>query len=286
MKDKLPQIFGAGLGLRRAFIEEAAERPPDGVSFYEIAPENYVGRGGLAPACLEKIAAQKPLLAHGLTLSVGSLEEMDWKWLHELKTFIRRWRIPWFSDHLCFSSAGGAQFHELLPLPFTLEAACHAAERARMTQDFLEVPFALENVSFYLHPEPPEMSEADFVNEVLERSGTGLLLDVNNALVNALNHGTDPMDFLGAVPREKVFQIHLAGHERVSPELVIDTHGHDVPADVWALLAKWGEGGALPPVIIERDGNFPGLETLAGEVRRAASLRKKSLERQREKESA
>lgn len=265
-------IKGVGLGLRRPFIEHVANAPPSSIDWYEIAPENYLGRGGLAVRALEQIATSRPLIAHGLQLSLGSLDPLNLNYLKVLKAFLREWKIAWFSEHLCVASRFGHYFHDLLPLPFTQEAAHHVAERARIVQDILEVPLALENVSYYLSPAPPEMPEWDFVREILDRSGCALMLDVNNIYVNAINHGFDPKTYLDAVCHETILQIHIAGHDRDLSGLIIDTHGQPVRQDVWDLLTYLGEKRGLPPVLIERDTNIPPLEELILEVEMAKKI--------------
>lgn len=274
----MPQnhIFGVGLGLRRQFIKEVSENIPEEIDWFEISPENYIDRGGLAFECFEKIAEKKPIIAHGLSLSIGSLDELRWDYLKKLKTFLRQYKIAWFSDHLCFSSFNAHEFHDLLPLPFTKEAVEHVAKRARIVQDFLEVPFALENVSFYMHPEPPEMSEKDFILEVLEKANIQLMLDVNNVFVNGFNHGTDAKDFLASIPEEKIIQIHIAGHYQEGEELIIDTHGEAIRKSVWDLLNWLGQKIKLPPVLIERDNNIPPLTELLKEIRQAKEIHARS----------
>lgn len=259
-----------GLGLRRAFIERVAQDPPPDIDFYEIHPENYIDRGGAAQRAFEKVAAQCPILAHGLTLSVGGTDPLDFGYLQKLREFLRRFQIPWMSDHLCFTSHRGQQFHDLIPLSFSAAAAHHVAERARVIQDFLEVPLALENVSYYLSPEQPEMDEAAFLKEVLDRSGTALLLDLNNVYVNTANHGGNAHEFLRRLASERILWLHVAGHHRRSPSLIIDTHGAAVPAPVWELLRNFGELRPLPPVLIERDNNIPAdIAELLAEVKQA-----------------
>jgi uncharacterized protein (UPF0276 family) len=266
-------IRGTGLGLRRAFIERVAAAPPPDIDFYEIHPENYIERGGAVMRAFERIAAGRPILAHGLTLSLGGTDPLDFDYLKKLRAFLRRFDIPWLSDHLAFTSHRGRQFHELLPLPFTLATARHVAERARVVQDFLEVPLALENVSYYLSPAVPQMSETAFLHEILARSGTSLLLDINNVYVNAHNHGSDAHEFLQTVAGEPILWIHIAGHHRRSPQLIIDTHGAAVPEPVWDLLRFFAGLRSLPPVLVERDNNIPAdLSELVAEVKKAKTI--------------
>lgn len=255
-----------GVGLRKDFVHDVAQNPVAEISFFEIAPENYIDRGGQLLDSFEAIASHVPIRAHGLSLSIGGNEELDWVYLKKLKAFLRRYKITGFSDHLCLSSHDAHQFHDLIPLPFTREAVRHVAERARTVQDFLETPFALENVSYYLSPAPPEMSETDFIREILHRSGVLLLFDVNNVYVNAQNHSTDALQTVRDLAQEKILQIHIAGHWRESENLIIDTHGEDVCQDVWDLLRFLAEMRPLPPVLIERDHSFPGMTALLSEV--------------------
>ena len=261
----LPHL-GIGLGLRRRYLDEIAETRPSSIDWFEVSPENYIGRGGKARALFEEIAAQYPIVAHGLSLSIGSLDPLDWDYLRDLKVFLRSYKIPWFSDHLCFSSVNAHFLHDLLPLPFTEEAARHVSDRARMVQDFLEVPVGLENISYYLSPAPPEMTETTFIREILDRSGVSLMLDINNVYVNAHNHGFDPRAYLREVAGERILQLHIAGHFQESPDLIIDTHGDTIRPEVWDLLRYLASLRPLPPILIERDNNLPPLSELLEEV--------------------
>lgn len=278
--------LGVGLGLRREFIFEVAQKLPEDIDWFEVAPENYMGRGGEPGACFEKIASHYPIVAHGLSLSIGSCDKLNRAHLKNLKAFIRKFNIPWFSDHLCYSSFGGHEFHDLMPLPFTREAIHHVAERARVVQDFLEVPFALENVSFYLFPEKPEMREVDFLNEVAQQADIGILLDVNNVYVNSFNHGLNATEYLRDINKERILQIHIAGHKYHSPQLIIDTHGEPICHDVWQLLKTLATHMPLPPILIERDNNVPELAELLTEVATAKTVFAKSHKRQPQGDAA
>lgn len=269
MPQPLPNTVG--LGLRREFIGDVRPSHKSLIDFFEIAPENYIGRGGRIVALFEKIAQDFPIVLHGLSLSIGGLDELNWDYLKKLKSFIRTFNTPWFSDHLCFSSTNAHILHDLLPLPFTREAVKHVSERARVVQDFLEVPFGLENVSFYLYPARPEMTELEFIQEILHRSDVSLMLDVNNVYVNSINHGTDAKQTIRELAKEKIIQLHIAGHDK-SDELIIDTHGEDVCEDVWDLLRLLGECRELPPLLIERDNNIPAMHGLLSEVERARAI--------------
>lgn len=267
------QQLDIGLGLRQKFILEVADKLPSEIDWFEVAPENYIDRGGEKFAAFEKIHSRYPIIAHGLSLSIGSLDELNWEYLKKLKKFIRDYSIPWFSDHLCFSSYQNHYYHDLLPLPFTKEAVNHLVPRIKVVQDFLEVPFALENISYYLLPDKPEMTEAEFLIEVLSQAQAPLMLDVNNIYVNAFNHGYSASEFLATMARSlPIQQLHIAGHYQESEDLIIDTHGADVPDPVWELLRELAGLIELPPVLVERDHEIPSLENLIREVELARGI--------------
>lgn len=274
-------LGGVGLGLRWDFLEEVVDGPELPIDFFEVSPENYMRRGGYYPAQLERLLDRYPLLTHGLTLSIGGQADPDAPYLRELRAEIVRTRSPFHSDHLCFSSAGGRSLHELLPLSHSRENLRRVAERARRMTDILGVPFALENITYYLHPGKPELSELDFLSGVLETSGAGLLLDVNNVYVNSLNHGFDPRAFIEALDLSRVVEIHVAGHTRQASGLVLDTHGAPVADPVFELLAFTLERTGPRPVLLERDHDVPKLSELVDEVQRLRAIYDANTKRQR-----
>jgi uncharacterized protein len=257
---------GVGLGLRWEFLEEVLEGPALEVAFFEVSPENYMRRGGYYPAALERIRARYPIVTHGLTLSLGALEPPGGDYLRELATELARLGTPWHSDHLAFTSAGAQSFHELLPLCFSRESLARVADRLEALADVLGRPVAFENITYYAELGVPELSEADFINALAERTRAGLLLDVNNVYVNGLNHGLDPKAVIGALPLERVVEIHVAGHARSSSGLVIDTHGEPVADPVLALLEWTLERTGPVPVLLERDNQVPELSVLLAEL--------------------
>ena len=259
-------LGGVGLGLRWDFLEEVVDGPDLPIDFFEVSPENYMRRGGYYPEQLEKLRGRYPLVTHGLTLSIGARDEPDAQYLRELRTEIARVGSPFHSDHLCFSSAGPRSLHELLPLSQSRENLRRVAERARRLPDILGVPFALENITYYVHPGRPELSELDFLNGVLAESDCGLLLDVNNVYVNSLNHGFDPRAFLTSLDLSRVVEIHVAGHTRKASGLVLDTHGAPVADPVLDLLAFTLGLTGPRPVLLERDNDVPELSELLREV--------------------
>lgn len=259
-------LGGVGLGLRWDFLEEVVDGPALPIDFFEVSPENYMRRGGYYPAQLERLLGRYPLVTHGLTLSIGAVAEPDADYLNELRAEIQRTRSPFHSDHLCFSSAGARSLHELLPLQQSRENVRRVAERARRMSDELGVPFALENITYYVHPGRAELPELDFLHGVLEASDAGLLLDVNNVYVNSVNHGFDPRAFIAALDLERVVEIHVAGHSRKPSGLVLDTHGAPVADPVLELLAFTLQRSGPRPVLLERDNEVPALSELVREV--------------------
>jgi uncharacterized protein len=259
-------VRGVGLGLRWDFLEEVVEGAQLPIDFFEVSPENYMRRGGYYPAQLERLTERYPLVTHGLTLSIGAVDEPDVTYLRELRAEIDRTKSPFHSDHLCFSSFGERSFHELLPLSHSRENVTRVAERARRMHDALGVPFALENITYYLHPGRAELCELDFLQEVLAASDAGLLLDVNNVYVNSLNHGFDPEAFIAALDLSRVVELHVAGHTRKPSGLVLDTHGAKVADPVLALLGFTLERTGPCPVLLERDNDVPPLAELVSEI--------------------
>lgn len=257
---------GVGLGLRWDFLEEVVNGPELPVDFFEVSPENYMRRGGYYPEQLERLQERYPLLTHGLTLSIGAVSEPDPSYLRQLRAEIERTNSPVHSDHLCFSSAGPRNLHELLPLKHSHENIARIAERARSMSDVLGVPFALENITYYVHPGRAELSDLDFLNGVLHASDAGLLLDVNNVYVNSLNHGTDARAFIAGLDLSRVLEIHVAGHSRNASGLVLDTHGAPVADPVLELLDFTLRRSGPKLVLLERDNDVPPLPELLKEV--------------------
>ncbi|HYJ11323.1 MAG TPA: DUF692 domain-containing protein [Polyangiaceae bacterium] len=270
---------GIGLGLRWDFLEEVVNGPELPVDFFEVSPENYMRRGGYYPEQLERLQERYRLLTHGLTLSIGALSEPDPSYLRELRAEIERAKSPVHSDHLCFSSAGPRNLHELLPLKHSRENIARIAERARSMSDVLGVPFALENITYYVHPGKPELSELEFIERVLDQSGAGLLLDVNNVYVNSLNHGFDAQAFIAALDLRRVVEIHVAGHTRRPSGLVIDTHGAPVADPVLELLAFTLARTGPRPVLLERDNEIPPLSELLNEVQTLRAVYDRAIQR-------
>jgi len=263
-----------GLGLRRDIahdILEGADIRPD---FLELAPENWMGLGGNWKRILDRAEGIYPLTCHGLSLSLGSTEELDWTFIRELKSFLDEYQVEIYSEHLSYTKSQNAHLYDLLPIPFREDAVEHVAQRIRQVQDVLERPLAIENVSYYT-PVAAEMKEADFIAAVLERADCQLLLDVNNVYVNAFNHQYDPREFIGSLPLERVAYIHMAGHQQVKPDLIIDTHGEAIIDPVYDLF-EWTLAHMEPvAVLLERDYDFDDLEGLQQELEQLRHLIRK-----------
>lgn len=271
------KVNGVGLGLRWEFIDEILEQEP-ALDFIEVSPENYIGRGGYYDEALDRAAAIWPIVTHGLTMSLGGVDPLREGYLKDLRAFCDRVATPWHSDHLCFSTFGGVVLHDLLPVAFKKSEVARIAERIKRAQDAIGRPMAFENVSFYLHPGKREMTEAEFIAQVCEAADCGLMLDVNNAYVNATNFGFDVDAWMRTVPLDRVVQMHVAGHDwytegdwsdaepGAKDALIVDTHGSDVCNDVLALLERTLEKTGPVPVLLERDQAIPPLDVLLREV--------------------
>ena len=263
-------LHGAGLGLRRSFLGTLVEHPPEVVDFYEIAPENWIGMGGVNARRLRALTERFPFVAHGLSLSIGGPAPLDLNLTRQIKGFLDTHGIRDYSEHLSYCADDG-QLYDLLPIPFTDEAVHHVAGRVRQVQTILERRIALENVSYYAAP-GQELSEIDFINAVLSEADCDLLLDVNNIHVNAINHGYDPRAFLAGLPGERIRYGHIAGHYVEAEDLRVDTHGADVIEPVWALLELAYDRFGVFPTLLERDFNIPPVDALAREVARIKQI--------------
>ena len=256
--------LGFGLGLRTEHLAQIVEQPPD-VDWFEVISENFMVAGGKPRHYLEFVRERYPVAMHGVSLSIGGSDPLDREYLRGLKRLANEIQPAWISDHLCWTGIDGINSHDLLPLPYTEAALAHVVARVGEVQDFLGREILLENLSSYVGFAASEMPEWEFVAQLAQRSGCRLLLDVNNIVVSARNHGFDPLDYLNGIPAERVWQIHLAGHSDYG-DYLIDTHDHDVPAEVWSLyeasIARLGSVSTM----IERDDHIPPLQELLAEL--------------------
>ncbi|HCU25159.1 MAG TPA: hypothetical protein DF383_09080 [Deltaproteobacteria bacterium] len=260
-----------GLGLRRENIDAIQAGLPQTLDCLEIHPENYLGSGGPVYRQFRSLLEHYPFAYHGLSLSLGSRAPLRKDFLKKLKAFLKEVRAEWMSDHLCFATVEGFQTHDLLPLPLSREAIRHVVPRIRQIQDYLEMPFAVENVSYYASGGKDEMPEWEFVSEVVERAHCSLLFDVNNVYVNSVNHGFAPYTYLKAVPYDRVLHVHVAGHLRYQ-DFLIDTHGAPIIDPVWEMLAYVARRARPRAVIVERDNNVPELAESLAEVAKAREI--------------
>jgi uncharacterized protein (UPF0276 family) len=263
-------VHGAGLGLRRPIADKLMADPPSDVDFMEVAPENWIHVGGILAKKLRFFTERYPFLIHGLSLSIGSPAPLDENLVRDIKAFMAEHDIRMYSEHLSYCGDDG-HLYDLMPIPFTEDAVRYVADRVRRVQDILEQRIALENVSYYA-PADTSMSEDEFTLAVLEEADCDLMLDINNIVVNSINHGYDASAFLGRMPAERIRYFHIAGHYVEAEDLRIDTHGAPVDEQAWGLLAEAYEKFGPVPTLLERDFNFPPIEELLGEVRRIKSL--------------
>ncbi|UTF61171.1 DUF692 domain-containing protein [Gilvimarinus sp. DA14] len=262
-------VSGAGLGLRRSLLQPLEEIEPQAIDFMEVAPENWINVGGRWGKQLRRYTERYPFVCHGLSLSIGSRDPLDVGLLRRVKAFINEHKIRGYSEHLSFCSDQG-HLYDLLPIPFTEESVRHVAQRVRQAQDILGQRIALENASYYCTP-GQQMSEAEFISAVLAEADCSLLLDVNNIIVNSINHGYDAEEFLRKLPLERVAYAHIAGHYHQAEDLRVDTHGAAVEPPAWQLLDRFYQLAGSVPTLLERDFNIPPVAELLNEV---AQIRK------------
>jgi len=269
-----------GLGLRPQHYNEILDGPRR-VDWFEAISENYMGPGGKPLHYVERVRAEYPLVLHGVSLSIGTTDPLNMDYLDGLKALADRLQPMWMSDHLCWTGAHGRNMHDLLPLPYTEEALAHVAARVQRVQEHLGRELVLENVSSYVEFAHSTMSEWEFIAELTKRTGCGLLLDVNNIYVSAFNHGFDAQDFLSGIPKDRVRQIHLAGHSNMGTH-IIDTHDAPVVDPVWELYADALRRFGPVPTMIERDDNIPPFAELVEELDKARLLARETLSAQRD----
>lgn len=266
-----------GIGFRKELAEDFLNGNVLKPDFIEVAPENWIGIGGYWKKVFLKALDQYPLFTHGLSLSIGSPDELDLKFLKQVKQFLADTNAELYSEHLSFAKCDNAHLYDLLPIPFTEDAVKHVSDRIKIVQDILERKIAIEIVSYYT-PVAAEIEEIEFINAILEESDCDLLLDVNNIYVNGFNHHYDPRGFIEQLPLERVRYIHMAGHEKVSEDLIIDTHGQAIIDPVYELFDyAIRRIGRDVPVLLERDFNIPELGILQHELNELKRIKKSAL---------
>jgi uncharacterized protein (UPF0276 family) len=281
--DAEPKINGVGLGLKRELIPQIqaafGQELIANISFFEIAPENWIDVGGNARKQLDWFVERYPIVCHGLCLSLGGLAPLNTVFLQQVKKFLQQYNIPLYTEHLSYSTDAykGQQgyLYDLLPIPFTEEAVHYVAKRIRQIQDILGQNIAIENASFYVLAPVSNMSELTFIQAVLEEADCLLHLDINNVYVNSVNFGFDAHEFLRGIPGERIVYGHVAGHYQQSPDLLIDTHGENVIDPVWTLLEEAYQLFGTFPTLLERDNNIPPLNLLMHEINKIADYQSK-----------
>lgn len=263
-------FLGYGLGLRTEHYEEIFSSEPP-IDWFEIISENFMVKGGRQLYHLDWIKEKYPLVMHGVSLSIGSTDPLNMDYLKDLKELEKRVEPKWISDHLCWTTFGGHNTHDLMPLPYNQETLKHVVERVKIVQDYLGRQILLENASSYVTYKASDMQEWEFIKAIAEEADCLMLLDVNNIYVSGFNHDFDPKTYIDHIPSERVWQIHLAGHEN-NGDFIVDTHDHPVIDEVWALydytLSKMGNVTTM----IERDDHIPPLPELIKEIDRARKI--------------
>jgi uncharacterized protein len=259
--------YGVGIGLRIPHYQHIFEKKPV-VDWFEIISENYMVDAGRPLQVLDQILDQYRVVQHGVSMYFGSAQPLSREHLKRLKALVRRTNTPWLSDHLCWGSVDGRYTHDLLPIPYTWEAVRVTAKRIRQVQDYLEIPVVVENVSSYAEYHESEMTEWQFLNEVVETADCGILLDVNNIYVSSQNHDFDPLAYVNSVPNWRVAQIHIAGHSKYR-KYILDTHDHPVIDPVWALYARAIERCGPTATLLEWDDNIPSFDEVHAEALKA-----------------
>jgi len=259
--------YGIGIGLRIPHYQHIFNKKPV-VDWFEIISENFMVGGGRALANLDQILERYRVVQHGVSMYFGSAEPLNRDHLRRLKALIKRTRTPWLSDHLCWGSVDGTYSHDLLPMPYTFEAAEVTARKVREARDFLEVPIAVENVSSYAEFHMSEMTEWEFLNEVVEQADCGILLDVNNIYVSSRNHEFDPYEYLNDIPAERVAQIHIAGHSKFR-KYILNTHDHPVIDPVWKMYEHAIRRIGPTATLLEWDDRIPSFDEVNAEALKA-----------------
>ena len=263
--------LGIGIGLRTPHFGHILGTHPE-IDWFEALSENYMDTGGRPLFVLDQVAERYPVVLHGVSMSIGGTDPLDFDYLRKLRTLARRVNARWVSDHLCWTGVSGRNVHDLLPVPYNEEMLQHCSERVRTVSDFLEMPLTLENPSTYAAFKSSTMTEWEFIAALADQSDCRLLLDVNNVYVSAFNHGFDPITYIDAIPADRVVQFHLAGHANHGTH-IIDTHDNFVIDEVWQLYAHAVRRTGNVSTLLEWDASIPDFETVHGEALKAAKYR-------------
>jgi len=261
---------GAGIGLRGQHIPEIIQLQPD-VPWFEILADNHLAEGGLIPQQLAAVRSSYPITFHCVGMSIAGVDALDMNYLEKIRSLAERFEPSWISDHLCFTQYANHQYHDLLPFPYSEESLAHICERVMKIQDYLGRELVVENVSTYLQYRDSSMTEGEFLKSLCEKTGCEILLDVNNAYVNEINHGIDARDFIAGLPAERIREVHLAGYEDKG-EYLIDAHNNLVANPVWELYDYLVQLHGERPTLIEWDNDIPAFDILMEEAQRAERI--------------
>jgi uncharacterized protein (UPF0276 family) len=259
--------LGFGVGLRTVHFSHILKQQPD-VDWFEFISENFLDSGGRPRHVLDQVAERYPVVMHGVSMSIGSTDPLNFDYLRKLKRLAKDVRARWVSDHLCWTGVAGINTHDLLPIPLNEDTLRHVVERIRTVQDVLERPLVLENPSTYVGFADDTMTEWEFLAQMAEQADCGLLLDVNNVYVSSVNNDFDPVEYIRSVPHERVVQFHLAGHTNCQTHL-IDTHDGQVIEAVWELYRLARRLTGKVSTLLEWDAKIPEFSVLHAEVLKA-----------------
>lgn len=267
--------LGFGLGLRSEHYDYILQHQP-AVDWFEIITENYLFKGGNPLYYLDKIRENYPMVMHGVSLSIGSTDELNWDYLKQVKALAEHIEPKWISDHLCWTGVNGYNLHDLMPLPYTEEALQHVVSKVKQVQEFLGRRLLLENVSSYVSYQESEMSEWEFITAIAKQADCLILLDINNIYVSSFNHGFNAYEYLNYIPTDRVQQFHLAGHLNCN-DYIIDTHDHKIINEVWDLYAAAIKRFGMVSTMIERDDHIPDFPELFAELQQAKAIATETL---------
>jgi uncharacterized protein len=266
--------LGFGIGLRTPHFNHILENHPP-IDWFEVLSENYMDTSGRPLWILDQIAERYPVVLHGVSMSIGSTDPLDFEYLRKLKELAKRINARWISDHLCWTGVNGVNVHDLLPMPYTDESLRYTIERVRHVQDYLERPIALENASTYLEFSASSWAESDFIATLSHEANSGILLDVNNVYVSSFNHGFDPKAYIDKIPGDRVIQIHLAGHTHKGTH-ILDTHSDYVIDTVWDLYRHAYQRIGGVSTLLEWDASIPSFEIVHNEALKAREHRQRA----------
>lgn len=266
----LDRYAGFGIGLRPQHFDELLNQPTN-IDWFEIVTEDYLATNGRGWHVLNQLRERHPIAMHGVSLSIGGSDALDWEYLKQVKKLAEQIQPLWISDHVCWTGVDGINTHDLLPLPMTAEALTHIVNRIDQVQTFFQQPILLENVSSYVQFQADEFSEWAFLNEITRRSGCYLLLDINNVYVNASNHGFSAEQYIDEIHPSSVRQYHLAGHLNKG-SVIIDTHADTIINEVWRLYQQACSRFGDVATLVEWDDDIPSLSMLKAELEQARKV--------------